>query len=254
MRRKHLSAAGKTVGEVHIYKCTLVAHDYLFFTTKGFRETSPSTYIGNYALMYAINRHIQTIQRNASGNKPFYEEDMGKVTLYATPATPATPSKTNIVRLGAETIRWTNQALIYFTYNSINTLSQTTEVPRENLPQIGKKAKHPPLNSFEFFVIGGEPSGIVRLGKKQVPCRIYSKRLSLESIGEGVFKPSHPVNPLDLESFKAANIQSGEIVLQTPPLLVNSAIRGKHYICRNGYTEYFIAKPDARKYASVNLL
>ena len=108
-----------------IYKCRLVAHDYLFFSTMGFRDTRMTNYIGNYALMYAINRRTSDIQRNASGTSPFYEKDMPKMKIYATPASIASESKVPIAKNNL--IRWENQPQVYVTFNSINTITQLTE-------------------------------------------------------------------------------------------------------------------------------
>ena len=125
-----------------VYRCRLFAHDYLFFSTIGFRDTRMTNYIGNYALMYAINRKTNDIQRNASGTVPFYKEDMPKMTIYATPA--FTTSDSEVPLAQSNTISWENQPQVYITFNSVNTITQLTETNRLNLPQIGEKlsARH----------------------------------------------------------------------------------------------------------------
>jgi CRISPR type I-D-associated protein Csc1 len=234
-----------------IYKCRLVAHDYLFFSTKGFRDTTMTNYIGNYALMYAINRNIREVQRNASGTVPFYEEDMPKMSIYATPASISSEHRipTNL----NEAIPWENQPQIYITFNSVNTITQLTETERANLPQIGRKAKHPPLNSFDFFAVGGNPSGLIRLGKKQVPCRIYAFPLAVDEISSSVFQSSHPINLQDLTDWTYGDIKNAELIRQTPPLLVNARLKAQHYVCSDGVKKYKIIKPDAGKYRNVRM-
>lgn len=234
-----------------IYKCCLIAHDYLFFTTLGFRDTKMTNYIGNYALIYAINRCTQEIQRNASQTNPFYEQDLTKVPIYATPA--SVSSRPDVPIAEGKVILWENQPQVYITFNSVNTVTQLTETGRANLPQIGRKAKYPPLNSFEFFAIGGNPSGIVRLGKKQVACRIFAVPLKIDRLSNGTFKPDHPINLIDLDNLAPEDIESAELVRQTPPLLVNASLKAPHYICSDGKRTYRIAKPDPIKYPSVLL-
>ena len=234
-----------------IYKCRLVAHDYLFFSTIGFRDTTMTNYLGNYALMYAINRKINAVQRNASGTVPFYKEDLPKMAIYATPASFASESKVPIAP--DRIIQWENQPQAYVTFNSVNTITQLTETERANLPQIGRKAKHPPLNSFDFFAIGGNPRGIIRLGKKQVPCRIYSVPLGVNKVSSSIFQSSHPINLEDLTGWTPEDIKSAELIRQTPPLLVNARLKAQHYICSDGIKTYHIAKPDASRYRSVLL-
>ena len=210
-----------------------------------------TNYVGNYALMYAINRKVSDIQRNASGTVPFYKEDMPKMSIYATPASVTSESK---VPLAPHTIiRWENQPQAYITFNSVNTITQLTETDRVNLPQIGRKAKCPPLNSFDFFAIGGNPSGVVRLGKKQVPCRVHAVTLNVERVSSDIFRPSHPVSLEDLTGLTPKDIKRAELIRQTPPLLVNAYLKAEHYVCSDSLNTYYIAKPDARKYRSVLL-
>jgi len=234
-----------------LYKCQIVAHDYLFFSTIGFRDTRMNRYIGNYALMYAINRKTSNIQRNASGTVPFYKEDMPKMSIYATPAFVRSEPEVSIAQHNI--ITWESQPQVYVTFNSVNTITQLTETNRVNLPQIGRKAKCPPLNSFEFFAIGGNPSGIVRLGKKQVPCRIFAVPLNVKEVSSSMFHPSHPINLEDLTGLIPADIKSAELIKQTPPLVVNAYLKAEHYVCSDGLRTYNVIKPDASKYRSVAL-
>lgn len=235
-----------------IYKCRLVAHDYLFFSTMGFRDTKMTNYIGNYALMYAINRKTSDIQRNASGTVPFYKEDLPRIKIYSTPAFTTAESKVPITENNV--INWGNQPQFYVTFNSVNTITQLTETNRVNLPQIGRKAKFPPLNSFEFFTIGGTPSGVVRLGKKQVACRIFSVPLKVKEISSNIFHPSHPINLEDLTSLVPTDIKNAELIKQTPPLIVNAYLKAEHYVCSDSSNTYNILKPDSKKYQIVTLL
>jgi CRISPR type I-D-associated protein Csc1 len=234
-----------------VYKCRLIAHDYLFFTTLGFRDTTMTNYLGNYALIYAINRRILAMQRNTSETKPHYKEDLPKISLYATPA--SISSESEIPLANKTVISWKTQPLIYVTFNSVDTLTQLTETSRANLPQIGRKAKYPPLDSFDFFVIGGNPQGIIRLGKKQVPCRIFAAPLKVERVSSEVFTASHPINLADLCTLSPEDIKSAELIHQTPPLLVNARLKASHYVCTDGKKTFDIAKPDPSKYPNVPL-
>ena len=246
-------SAGNSIEDLRktIYRCRLVAHDYLFFSTIGFRDTRMTNYIGNYALMYAINRKTSDIQRNASGTVPFYKEDIPKMTIYSTPAFATSESEVPLAQ--SNTIRWENQPQVYITFNSVNTITQLTETNRVNLPQIGRKAKCPPLNSFEFFAMGGNPSGVVRLGKKQVPCRIFAVPLNVKEVSSSVFHPSHPINLEDLTGLIPTDIKSAELIKQTPPLILNAYLKAEHYVCTDGMKTYNVVKPDASKYRSVAL-
>jgi CRISPR type I-D-associated protein Csc1 len=232
-----------------VYKCQLVAHDYLFFSSRGFRDTIVSDYIENYALMYAINRNVPQIQRNASGTVPFYNQDMEKVRIYTTPAFALTKSKVPIAKNNL--IDWENQSPAYITFNSVNTVTQSTENSRLNLPQIGRKSKFPPLNSFQFFAIGANPSGLIRLGKKQVPCRVFAEPLDVKGLFSKTFQPSHPINMADLKELHPSAIKSGQLIKQNTALLVNARLEADHYICIDSINTYNVLKPDACKYPNV---
>lgn len=209
-----------------------------------------TNYIGNYAISYAINRHIRSIQRNSAGTIPFYEMDMSTISIYATPAF---LSNNKEIDLFMNKVPWESRPPMLFSFNSINTVTQLTEEARSNLPQIGRKTKQPPLNHFEFFAIGDIRGGIIRLGKKQVACRVYASPLVLENIMDGTFAPSHPININDLESFDVRSIENAELIKQTPPLLINARLKAPHYVCSDGKQKFFIAKPDQNKYPNVPL-
>jgi len=238
-----------TGNQSFVYKCQLVTHDYFFFSSRGFRDTTVSDYIENYALMYAINRRIPQIQRNASGTVPFYKQDMSEVKCYATPAFSSTKSKVQITK--DNLIDWGNQPPAYITYNSVNSITQSTENSRLNLPQIGRKSKFPPLNSFHFFAIGANPQGLIRLGKKQVPCRVFAEPLHIKELSSKSFHPSHPINIADLKELHPSVIKSGQLIKQNTALLVNAYIEAEHFVCTQGTNTYNVLKPDTRKYPNV---
>lgn len=239
------------------YRCELVAHDYLFFTAFGTRDTSMNDYIGNYALMYAINTQINCVHRNASGTKPFYTDDLKHFTLYATPAKPL---PTSVISPSSGN-KWNRWERVSHTFNSVNTLTQTTEQggkanlsrvgAKVNLPQVGAKEKFAPLNAFEFFVIGGSPPCVIRLGKKHASCRVFAYPLTLEKVSSGVFEACHPVNPMDAPgNFK---LVYGDYKLQFPPLILNARLEGEHYVLKDGEKTYRVLKPSSKVYENVEL-
>jgi hypothetical protein len=122
-----------------------------------------------------------------------------------------------------------------------------------NLPQIGRKAKFPPLNSFDFFTIGGCPNGVIRLGKKQVACRIFATPLETKEFSANAFTPNHPINIGDLESIEPEDIESAELIRQIPPLLANARLKAPHYVCSDGKRKFYVARPDPKKFPRILL-
>lgn len=207
--------------------------------------------------MYSLNRHIVDVQRNVSGTKPHYEEDMKKFTIYATPAKLITVSRIPFLSSNysnLKEIEWKeSKQYVIITYNAINTITNTVETDKLNFPMIGKYVKNVPLTVFEFFAIGGNPSGVFRLGKKLVPIRYFAEPLKFLGIHEkGQVSPSHPVNIIELP--KNANIVSGTIVNQIPPLIVDATLENVKWLeceSENSKSKYNIALPNISLYPMV---
>lgn len=241
-----------------VFHCRLITHDYLMFTTRGFENTTMNQYISNYALMYAINRHVSDVQRNASGNTPFYDKDLPNMTIYTTPAghiSSTTEIDSLMIRTPFQLDSFVPSVMQHITYNSIDSVTQLTnkeKVP-ENLPMVGKKARFVPLNQFEFFAIGGDPTGVIRLGKKNAVCRIVTKETKLKSADRGYHNPSHPINPADISGFKFSDLRNGMILKQTPPLVIRPEFNGEYYICTSGSEEYIVSKPNPELFRGISL-
>ncbi|MGB9759922.1 MAG: type I-D CRISPR-associated protein Cas5/Csc1 [Brevinematia bacterium] len=237
-----------------IYRVLAVSHDFLFFASRGIRKISTTKFIGNYALMYSLNRHVVEVQRNISGTKPHYEEDIKKFTIYATPAKLV---NTNELLLCYEyglpkKIRWeTSTQQVVITYNAVNTLTNNVETSRLNFPMVGKYTKNVPLSVFEFFTIGGNPNGIFRLGKKLAIVRYFAEPLKLIKTHEKERVVSnHPVNIIELP--KDANIVSGIILNQVPPLIINATLENVTWLeCEDGTSKYNIVLPSTSLYPGV---
>jgi CRISPR type I-D-associated protein Csc1 len=210
-------------------------------------------YIGNYGLMYALNRLIPSTQRNVSGTKPFYNEDIARFKVYATPAKLAEQNK--VYRADGSAFNWRSPGRVMLTYNSINTLSNTTSYERThprakiNFPMVGRKERDQPLTCYQFYALGDKPQPLVRIGKKMTSARILCKPLSIQQHGNGKFKPSHPVNPSDTNG----TILEGTLYPQFPPLILNSEIIGEYYVCLDAdRNNHVIALPKKDLYTGVN--
>lgn len=242
---------------VKISECVLLLHDYTFFTGKGIRSTTMSEYIGNYALMYAMDKqiskvHESQIHRNASNQIPFYEADSKLFRVYATPARLSNLPKW--LKYNADIPKYIQSAGIYakvsLTFNSLSTITNLTEIEKVNIPQIGKKEKFPPMTCFSFFAVGGQPYGIIRIGKKSASARIYSKSInSAISKKSGDYEPSHPLLAKDHENII---VYSGRIISQFPPLIVDCKANGEHYEFKNESGDQVkVAVPAQSRFNSV---
>jgi CRISPR type I-D-associated protein Csc1 len=241
--------ASNSVADINnVYLCRLVTHDYFFLTRQGFTQTFTSEYIGNYGLMYALNRTVSSIQRCIiNDTKPFYDEDLAKFNIYVTPAKPLLEDK--FPWIDGQFINWQSQPKIMLTYNSINTFSNTTAYAKDdpraklNFPLVGKKEKTPPLTSYIFYAIGKRPESLIRLGKKMSPVRIIIEQLIVKKYANEFFKPSHPVNISDTSS----KIVEGVLYHQFPPLFLDAKLKGEYYLCQDqhGHTHSIaLPKPD----------
>lgn len=238
-----------------IHRCYMVVHDYFFLTRQGFADTKMPEYIGNYGLMYALNRNISSIQRVVAGTTPHYKEDIPQFQIYATPAKPVKANR--VFNVDGSQFNWYGQGKTMQTYNSINTITNTTSYdmkdPRvgTNFPLTGRKEKDNPLECYEFYTIGHTPQRLVRIGKKMCPARIISEPLSIQKATSGIFKPTHPINPSDIY----CKFHEGVLYQQFPPLVLDAKLEGSYCICKdvsNG--EHIIALPAPNLYSSVNFI
>jgi len=243
------------VTSTKIYRVLAVSHDFLFFASRGIRKVATTNLIGNYAIMYSLNKHIVESQRNMSGTKPHYEEDIKKFTVYATPA-----KLINIRRIPflssklctRNEIDWTtSKQEVVITYNAVNTITNDVETGRLNFPMVGKYAKNVPLTVFEFFAIGGNPNGLFRLGKKLALVRYFAEPLKLLGIHKKEkVVASHPVNMIEL--LKDVNILSGTIFNQIPPIIADATLENVTWLeCVSETSKYNIVLPNASFYPRV---
>jgi len=179
---------------VRVFYGKLYNHDYLWFSsTEISKIITTIPVIHNFALSYALSFFSYGV---FEGNKPRYFDDLNQMDIYATPAINLQASKVTI------------------SFNAMNDLTLTTgDSKKSNTPNIGKRVYINPiynkkdlydkLRYFHFYAFclkNKMPPGIVRLGKKGCSCRIFWEELPSPVVNfeNHFFKPTHPVNPLDV--------------------------------------------------------
>lgn len=254
---------GEKDAPINIYRVVISAHDFLFYVSREYGGKSYfSPYISNVALMYALNRSLSPVQRVVSGTQPHYEEDLQRFTLYATPAA----SQHNLSEIRAlvcgENIPWMWSPAVELSFNSVDSpfvfSTQKEAITHRKLamPKWGTYMKYPPLNTFEFFIIGdGIGPRVIRLGKKMAP--VVASYTKCEEVKEksGEFRPSHPVNWYDIK--ETHQFHDGSVIMQPwVPLIVSARLEGHYYRC--SYIDEFgrkreatIAKPNPERYPMV---
>jgi CRISPR type I-D-associated protein Csc1 len=188
-----------------LYSVRLYNHDYLWFSSFEISKTAGTIpAIHGYALSYAISNYSYGVFFSGG---PRYEEDLAVMPVYATPARPeGKPSSTR------------------FTQNAINsTTLRTDDAPRGiNSPALGYRLVLDPVfrviegnedpTGFSFYIFAKSdyciPS-VVRLGKKGCPVRLDITEIQspVAVLSESTVRPSHAVNPLDVQ---------GEIIAYQP--------------------------------------
>lgn len=242
------------------YFTVIVPHDFLFFCTRDYNaEGIMEQTIGNYALMYALNSNISEIQRLASGTKPFYSEDQKKMLIYATPASPLfhlrVPSDllSSIMNSAYQAgNKYEEQEKVRFTYNAVGeSIAFGMKPATYNIPNLGNYEKLTPLNIFYTFIFGEKGPSVIRLGKKQVPCRLHYYEIEKMTEISGEYSPNHPININDLE-LQSNDIVSGELVYVKPtPLIVNARLKGKFLKCTVNKADFYVMLPNRSIYPKV---
>ncbi len=198
---------------IRLYAGRLYNHDYLWFSSFEISKTAATLpLIHNYALSYALTGYSYGVYL---GNTPRYDEDLGAMPAYATPARPDG-----------------SVARTRFTQNAVNSRTlRTDDAPRgSNSPALGWRLVLDPVwraaaggggqpgFAFYLFARGSfRPPSVVRLGKKGCPVRLEWEEIkpAIAVHVEKPVRPTHAVNPLDV----AGNIVSYE-PLPIPPHLV----------------------------------
>lgn len=182
---------------IRLYCARLYNHDYLWFSSFEISKLAGMVpVIHSYALSYAISSYSYGIH---PGGGPTYEEDLAAMPAYATPALPA--GRTSLTR---------------FTQNAINSVTLRTDdaPPGINTPALGFRLVLDPiwrtvpgerdLSGFGLYIFAKSeyrlPS-VLRLGKKGCPVRLDTEeiRLPIAVRTESVVRPTHAVNPLDVQ-------------------------------------------------------
>jgi len=228
-----------------VYLAIFSAHDFLFFSSSDYNTVSVmEEVIGDHALCYALNRHVESIHRAFSGTKPFYNEDLPKITLYSSPAyrlrdffqitrskkfkSSKSPVASNTSLIKDFSISWESTTLETHKYNSTGeSFTFGMEKSSMNFPNLGTYQKFPPLTTFVSFVFGAPRPSLIRLGKKLVPCRLHYFKLIHCKIKKGIFTPNHPVNAIDVKA--RYDLIKGEIILVKPnPIVINATLEGEY--------------------------
>lgn len=245
----------------------LTSHDYLFFASRDYGATArPVDFVGNYALMYAINRRVPQVRRLISGSVPNYDADLAQMSVYATPAAPISAitferthtkmqhgeqSLSNQVIIGKDSIPFNvDLATTRITWNSTGeSLLWAMETDQVNLPKLGAYYKHRPLMSFYFYTVGGPVPRVFRLGKKHAVVRVAVHPLDV-TLKEGVFSPTCPVTIADLP--ESTRILQGSLLTVPPsPILTDAELEGPYLegLDERGFI-HRIPQPDSSLYTS----
>lgn len=220
-----------------VFRCTLEALDFLFFASHeaGSRATA-EPYIHSTALLYALHGDVPETQRLAAGFRPFYDEDRGRFTRWATPAAP----------LG-------ERRAVRISYNAVDeTMRFSMEgTDKRIFPKFGAYRRFMPLSRWRFFLVSDSPPPrLFRLGKKRAQVRVTYAEASSVSRASGRFTPSHPVVIADLPPGVHVAVDAFCPMLPSP-LAVGCELTGPHLRAQFGTHTEYIALPDPARYPRV---
>ena len=208
----------------------LTCHDFLFYASRDYGASArPVSTIGNYALMYAINRKNPRVRNVVTGTTPLYDEHLPLMEIYATPALPTgSGSIGGNPQIGSESIKFDSKLrMSRITWNSTGeSLLWAMEAEKINIPKVGSYYKFNPLATFYFYTNGGPVPNVIRIGKKLIPARIQVEPLKVKE-KNGRFSSSCPVNVADLP---ADTLILGGSLLTVPPspLLLDAELEGAY--------------------------
>ncbi|MFW9998404.1 MAG: type I-D CRISPR-associated protein Cas5/Csc1 [Candidatus Odinarchaeota archaeon] len=232
-----------------VHEVIVTPHDFFFYSSREFNTRSiVNKFMGNYALMYAFNQQTKGIHRTTSTNKSHYRKDLRRISTYITPASPC--EREAIIQ--AKKIRWKDHETENHTYNALGESLAFTIVKAEyNYPNLGSYEKFTPLCSFKCFAIGNARPGIIRWGKKLVPCRVSYREVKNPTIKTGTFSPSHPINTADV-IIDPESVSSCSVVYTRPAnLLIGTRLTGTFIEGQVNGRKVQIALPKLSLYPAV---
>ena len=242
---------------MEIYRALISFHDFFFYASREYGGRAiTEELIHNYALMYALNNFSRLVAKPT----PYYEDDLPKFSIYATPARPYR----GIAFVSRRKFNWDWNDPVWISYNAIDSYLLFSMEKEKILnrkfvvPKYGAYQRYPPLDTFEFFVIGKKPGrSLIRIGKKLAPARVrYFKCVEIKE-RRGLFSPSHIVNAYEIRN--THEIVSGTILTIPPtPVIIDARLRGSYYECRylnenNNEKKAIIVKPDPQFYKGVDI-
>jgi CRISPR type I-D-associated protein Csc1 len=208
----------------------LTCHDFLFYASRDYGSSArPVSIIGNYALMYALNRSVTEVRHVVAGSVPLYDDDLPLMKIYATPAFPAVGGSAGAYPIiGAEIVEFERPSDVsQITWNSTGeSMLWAMEREKINLPKVGSYYKINLLGTFFFYTLGEPIPNVVRIGKKFIPARLQLHPLDfIEKSGR--FHSACPVNVADLPDDTL--ILGGSLLTVPPsPLLLNAELDGPY--------------------------
>lgn len=213
--------------QLKVFHVQLIPHDILWFASfdsGAVTVTEPA--IHNYALSYAVSRFDRVVSHS---EQPTYEADLEQMDWYATPA------------------RALHFSRLKFTWNAIDSMTQTTESPKfekSNSPKMGTRHVLAPVpaTKFELYLFsrtGENPPRMIRLGKKRAPCILVWEEVKHNGpmlVEEA--RPTHLVNPLD----STGHFEQYRMVSIPPSLLADDAYVRDGIVIRGGKHEVLLPK------------
>lgn len=218
---------------VRLFYGVLEVHDFLWFASydaSGLSATEAAVH--NYALTYALSRFERGI---VFGQGPTYQADLAQMPLYATPADLLVTDNPFASK-------------IKLTWNAIDTCTQRTQDPayqKRNTPMMGRRVVMAPMTRFSFYAFvfdGSKLPGTIRLGKKRSPCRVRYMEIPnpVARLTGETFRPSHLVNPLDVEG----TVEAFNVVNIPPHLLLrNARVRDDYVVKHKGRVYHIVHVP-----------
>lgn len=175
--------------QVQVRVLELWAHDFLFYVSQEQESGYPAPWLHNTALLYAFNRDVPEVSRNATGVVPLYEEDRPRFRRYVTPA-----------------VLHSEQGPVRISWNAVDStvvfrMEKEQVVPAKKLvvPKFGAYYRYvPEVTRARVYLLGPRASRIVRLGKKLATVATRIEAEFVASVRSGRFAAAHPVNILDL--------------------------------------------------------
>lgn len=223
---------------MNIYRLHYILHEPVFFASRELgAQYLTEAVLGNYAQAYALG-WAASPWRLEAGAPPRYQEDLGSLQNYVTPARPEGPILMRTERFNAQGEGFRSRMDQGAVVDDLDILMEEGAKGRAlNRPQQGVIRFLARGNNFISYAFSEKPIEFpkwIRMGKTMAKTSLSANRLTIKGNETGNYSCAALLNPADLPTGTKAK-RFDLIGVRPIPLLRNAVLDGPYFLTEDGF-------------------